>query len=630
MGWRRKGRRGKRGVRERVNVPYADSWTRGAMLVVALLLVCSANGCRWTHARGAWCDAAPPSGACAREIDVRCRSESAYDCGTRQLVAATDADVANGNAARLYYEAAAASALVLEAPDVDARSRGVAWDSYQASLKGLLVAATRNRHSAESGALVVNSGGRVLELAVSMHGFAWDVADVQQLIVVDDYRAESLSRVHRRTGIGVPVVVQRRHRTGASASEQFLIERSAFAATAVLRVEAGGGEAGGDTCKATIELYNPYAIAAIDFGGQRVPLAADLSSPLAYYAIQQTPEVNPIAWFLDPGASTGEEGLYFLEPYQPGKIPIVFVHGLVSSPSTWTDMVNDLRATPGFNEHYQVWAFRYATGSSFLRAAAHLRRSLYEAAETVDPGGTDPALRATVLVGHSMGGLISKLQVVDTGNALWRSVAARPLEQINASERARRELAEALFFERHPNVRRVVFIATPHGGSSWATRPVGQIASALARSEDERSRQYARLMADNPGVFNPAVERRLPTSVDMLEPKNPLLSAMRGLPVCPEVPVHSIVGTGGFVLGLAASDGVVPEESAVHPNATSTLYVRASHEKVHREEATIREVRTILNRHLAEQATVEQATVEQATVEHVLETVERQPAAQPR
>lgn len=142
------------------------------------------------------------------------------------------------------------------------------------------------------------------------------------------------------------------------------------------------------------------------------------------------------------------------------------------------------------------------------------------------------------------------------------SVANRPLEQINAGEQTRRELAEPLFLEPHPNVRRVVFIATPHGGSSWATRPVGQLASALARSEDERSQQYARLMAENPGVFHPAVERRLPTSVDMLEPKNPLLVAMRGLPVSQHVPVHSIVGTGGFVLGLAASDGVVPEESA--------------------------------------------------------------------
>jgi pimeloyl-ACP methyl ester carboxylesterase len=579
---------------------------RGVMLAVLLFLVWSAAGCRWIHSRGEWCEARPPTCECAREIDARCRTESAYDCGTRQLVAATDADAANGNAARLYYEAALASELVLGAPDVDAESRGVALASYQASLKGLLIELSRNRHSLETGPLVVRAGGRAIELSVSMHGFAWDVADVQQLIVVEDYRADSLSRIHRRSGIGVPVIVQRRHRTGASASEQYLIERSAFAATAVLRVEAGGD---GETtaAKATIELYNPYTMAAIEIGGQRVPLAADLSSPLAYYAIHQTPDVNPIAWFLDPGASTGEEGLYFLEPYQPGKIPIVFVHGLVSSPSTWTDMVNDLRATPGFNERYQVWAFRYATGSSFLRAAAHLRRTLYEAAETVDPDGADPALRATVLVGHSMGGLISKLQVVDTGNALWRSVASRPIEQINAGERTRRELAEALFFEPHPHVRRVVFIATPHGGSSWAARPVGRIAAALARSDDERSRQFDRLIADNPGVFHPAVERRLPTSVDMLEPKNPLLAAMRGLPVSPQVPVHSIVGTGGFLLGLAASDGVVPEESAVHPNAASTLYVRASHEKVHREEATIRKVLAILNRHLAEQAATEQS-----------------------
>ncbi|MDO9105813.1 MAG: hypothetical protein Q7U57_12740 [Methylovulum sp.] len=42
-----------------------------------------------------------------------------------------------------------------------------------------------------------------------------------------------------------------------------------------------------------------------------------------------------------------------LEPYLPGKIPVVFVHGTASSPARRADMANDLRADPWIRQHYQ-------------------------------------------------------------------------------------------------------------------------------------------------------------------------------------------------------------------------------------------------------------------------------------
>lgn len=590
------------GIEKRVTPgPSCARGLRRALTVATLLCaVFAATGCQWGRSRGYWQDAQPPAAADARALHARWQRTALCDCGTRQLVSATEAEPYSAEAAGLYYGAALASARCLDAADVDDAVRRVAWETYQASSKGLLAALARQTPSSVGGPLVVTVDGQAAPLTVSMHGFAWDAEDFQRLTVVESYCAESLSRVHRRCGVGVPVVIERRQRTGR-ADERFLPARSVFAATAVLR-PASRDEACATGTAATLDLYNPHAIATIGFGGRRMPLAGDLSAALAYHGIRESPAVNPITWFLDPGASTGDEGLYFLEPYQPGKIPIVFVHGLVSSPSTWTDMVNDLRATPGFDEHYQVWAFRYATGSSFLRAAAHLRRSLYEAAATVDPHGEDAALDSMVLVGHSMGGLVSKLQVVDSGDTLWRSVAARPLEQIAADAATRQELAEVLFFERNPHVRRVVFIAVPHGGSSWATRPVGRVASSLVRGDATRDAMHARLIADNPDVFAPAVQRRLPTSIDMLEPSNPLLVAIRGLPVSPEVRVHSVIGTGGMFSAVEPSDGVVPAASAYHASAETTTYIPARHERVHREEEAVRKVQAILAQHLAEYA----------------------------
>lgn len=578
--------------------PSRAGGTRRAAILATLL--CAATGCQWGRSRGYWQDAQPPAVADARELHARWQRSSLQDCGTRPLLAAAELGPCSAEAASRYYGAALASVQCLDAEDVDEAGRCIALETYHASTKGLLVALARQTPASAGGPFIVTVDGHAMQIAVSMHGFAWDAEDFQRLTVVESYRVESLSRVHRRRGVGVPVVIERLQRTGR-AGERFLPERSVFAATAVLRPVARDDTSAIGTA-ATLDLYDPHAIAAVDFGGRRMPLAGDLSAALAYYAIRESPAVNPISWFLDPGASTGDEGLYFLEPYQPGKIPVVFVHGLVSSPSTWTDMVNDLRATPGFDERHQVWAFRYATGSSFLRAAAHLRRSLYEAVATVDPHGEDGALRSMVLVGHSMGGLVSKLQVVDSRDRLWRSVAARPLEQIAADAATRQELAEVLFFERNPHVRRVVFIAVPHGGSSWATRPVGRFASSLVRGDEARNAMHARLIADNPGVFAPAVERRLPTSVDMLEPSNPLLVAIRGLPVVPEVRVHSVIGTGGMFSAVEPSDGVVPAASAVHGAVQSTTYIHARHERVHREEETVRKLRAVLAQHLAEYA----------------------------
>jgi hypothetical protein len=189
---------------------------------------------------------------------------------------------------------------------------------------------------------------------------------------------------------------------------------------------------------------------------------------------------------------------------------------------------------------------------------------------------------------------------VESREVLWRAVAARPLEQIVADEPTRRELAEVLFFEPQPNVRRVIFLAVPHGGSSFAARPVGRIGSVLARTDDVRSERHARLIADNPGVFAPEVERRLPTSIDMLAPNNPILQAVRRLPLGEHVGAHSVIGTGGILSIVEPGDGVVPVDSAMHGQVESVALVPANHERVHRHEQTVRQVRAILSRHLAE------------------------------
>ena len=69
-------------------------------------------------------------------------------------------------------------------------------------------------------------------------------------------------------------------------------------------------------------------------------------------------------------------GLYMVQPYEPGKIPVLMVHGLWSSPMTWMEMFNDLRSQPEIRDHYQFWFYLYPTGQPFWLSAAQLRRDL--------------------------------------------------------------------------------------------------------------------------------------------------------------------------------------------------------------------------------------------------------------
>ena len=304
--------------------------------------------------------------------------------------------------------------------------------------------------------------------------------------------------------------------------------------------------------------------------------------------------------FLQPGRSVHKTKLIMVKPYQPGKIPLIFVHGLLSDPLTWIDMANEIQAHPDLTDRYQLWAFKYPTGEPFLRSAATLRAELQAALDTFDPKRQDPALAHMVLVGHSMGGLISKLQVTYSSDTIWNSIANRPLDTIVASNRQREELRRLFFFGPQPCVERVVFIGTPHKGSSWANRLIGRLGSSLVEQGQQRQTDHEQLVHNNPNTFSREVSRGIPTSVDLLEPDNPILVSIQRLCVNPATRLHSIIGTGKPMWRDGAADGVVPVTSAKHKAVETERFVPAEHTDLARHPATTNELLSILARHLSE------------------------------
>lgn len=493
-------------------------------------------------------------------------------------------------AADAHFAAALAAWEALSLPHPMPRDRDFARTVYHASLARTLAAAEDNGRLVPGVGLQVRVGGEERLIPIVMHDFAWRPSDVQAFHPVGDYRVDALSRRYHCPGWGVPVVIQRNCRTGGYREEAFLPPQAVFAATALLRAGPSGEGP-------IIELFDPLRPgAAADSLG--TPLASDITAPFAYREASQPQLANGWIPFVSQGSTV--EGLFMIEPYQPGKIPVVAVHGLLSSPMSWLDLANDLRAAPGFVDRYQLWAFRYDTGKPFLEAAARLRHDLYQAVATVDPQGQDPALGNIVLVGHSMGGLISKLQAVGSEDRLWNAIANQPLEAIRTDEQTRDDLRKLFCFEPQANVRRVILLGTPHDGSSWAKRPVGRAVASMTRPEPSRVERHAQLANDNPGVFAPALGRRIPTSIDMLNPDNPVLQAINRLPTNPCVTFHTVFGYGyGFCNPLEGQgDGVVSVDSAIDSPAASVHGVRAFHTRVHRVPETTVEVIRILNEHL--------------------------------
>ncbi|MFO0888796.1 MAG: alpha/beta fold hydrolase [Isosphaeraceae bacterium] len=306
---------------------------------------------------------------------------------------------------------------------------------------------------------------------------------------------------------------------------------------------------------------------------------------------------------LFPSQYNSRTGLFMIDPYQPGKIPLVFVHGLMSSPEAWDNAMNDLRGDPELRKHYQFWMFFYSTGNPILASGARFRKALHEIREELDPDRKDPAFDRMVLIGHSMGGLLSRLAISNSGQILWDAASKVPIDQIQLEPELKQLLAGALFFEPVPEVSRVVFVCTPHRGSPIGDAFVGRLASRLITVPDDILKIRKALVQFNgdANVSEAFRGTRYATSVAQLGTSNPILKVVDRLPISERVVFHSIVGFDGKEPLPAGGDGVVPYGSAHLDGAVSELIVSSDHSAQERAES-IQEMKRILTLHVREDA----------------------------
>jgi pimeloyl-ACP methyl ester carboxylesterase len=308
------------------------------------------------------------------------------------------------------------------------------------------------------------------------------------------------------------------------------------------------------------------------------------------------PAAEPAAGI--PASRFEAAGLSLVRPYVRGKIPVVLIHGLGSSPRSWAPMIEGLQADPILREHYQFWTFGYPTGEPVLYSASVLRRALLQAREQYDPDGSDPAFDRMVLIGHSLGGLLAKVMAQDSRSRLWETISAQPADRLDGPAEARAILRQAFFFKPLPGVRRLIFIATPHRGSRVDRGTIHALGTRLIRHVDLVQRTHATILESNgPDFFLKTFREGLPTSVDELTWEHPRLLALCDLEIDPAVNYHSIIADGRDPPREGGTDGVVPYASAHLDGAVSELLVHGGH-LCQAHPLVLRECRRLLTEHL--------------------------------
>lgn len=481
-----------------------------------------------------------------------------------------------------------------------------ACDLYNNSLETTLRYLQKQKRLKPGGVHSVQAGNQRFDFEIATRG-TWQEQNFCELRFVSDFKVQELKNTYRTFGLGVPLIAVHETQENDPAS-RFYPEGLSFPVTAFMRVVSNHSADGSETqYRCIIELRDTLVETDLLVEGQTVPLEVDLTTPLAHTLDNPMFKQANVATngLLKPEQSLAASGVYMLEPYDPAKIPVVMVHGFWSSLVTWMEMFNDLRGSPEIRENYQFWFYLYPTGGPFWFSGAHLRNELAEVRETLDPGRNAMALDQMVLVGHSMGGLLSKLQVTDSGGDFWNQVSDRSIREINGSETDLANLAYTFYFKPNPSVRRVVTIATPFRGSNFSNEATQWLGARLINLPEVLVKTRGRLIRDNPGAFIENGVIDMTTSVQSLSPECQFLRALDRKPMASWVKHHNIIGDLNEVAVInrvaEGTDGVVKADSArALGGAASEIVVSGDHVNVHRKPRAILEVRRILLEHLGE------------------------------
>jgi pimeloyl-ACP methyl ester carboxylesterase len=453
----------------------------------------------------------------------------------------------------------------------------------------------------ETGEIILHDGEHelpfgTLQIDFDEVGLHWGNLDLSSFASLADLSVRGLNNRYRTSGLGAPLAARVSIANADEISDELIFSGVRVPVTALLRFESPGADFASGRFTADLSVIAYSSADSITIADEKIPLESEPTAALALQLTESPPWKREVKGFFQGDLAVGRLGIVSLAPYHRGRIPVVLVHGTASSAGRWADLLNDLRSDSLLRRHFQFWLFTYNTGNPIAYSGWLLRKSIANLIGALDPERQDPVLQDIVVMGHSQGGLLAKLLVVDPERRFWDLAIDRPPNEIELEPENRELLEGSLLFAPSPFVSRVIFLSTPHHGSRLANLGLARLMGRLVRSPANIIDATQDVLRDDPEA---EVQRRLKRStgsIGNMSPDNAFIKALAPLPIAPGVHAHSIIGVrkgpkedGG--------DGVVSYRSAHLDDVESELVVRSGHSS-QSNAAVVREVHRILLEHL--------------------------------
>jgi pimeloyl-ACP methyl ester carboxylesterase len=349
-----------------------------------------------------------------------------------------------------------------------------------------------------------------------------------------------------------------------------------------------------------IKVYDPYSVEKVEIAGKPYSLAANFSAPYGLWLAENNLGAAAYLTLIDRDQHLAMPHLYMLEPYNPNKKIIVLVHGLASSPEAWIAVTNDIMGDAILREHYQVWQIFYSTNMPILESRFQIYALLKQAFGSLSP--KDAAAQDAVLIGHSMGGIISRLLVSDA------DISKQALELMNNRQQTRLRkhpvIGERLKMKPIENFDRAIFLAAPHRGTDYAdrwftlaARKIIKIPATFLTTLADTLTSYDVDLKDFVKTLTNDVIQNGPSD---LSKKSKFMELTASIPPEKGLVFHSIMGniTKSDDPNVI-TDGIVPYKSAHLDGAVSEKIFTGGHSIQETPEAVL-ELRRILRQHLVD------------------------------
>ncbi|MEQ1839939.1 MAG: hypothetical protein ABL994_06000 [Verrucomicrobiales bacterium] len=461
-------------------------------------------------------------------------------------------------------------------------------NSALASFAELWIADPRK---AMPGPLRLNCGAETLEIVLSDTS-TYAPAFFDRVLAANAVRQKGMAR-RTREGYGAPMVAIREKSAERTDEMSFYSDRG-LNTPVTLTIDSVARAAGADgVTTVSLSMRNPLVENTVLAGQRRLPLSADYSAPVALVLKGQSELLGGMHGFFKAVDRVNESGIYLTGPYDPDRIPVILIHGLLSVPIIWRDIIPEMTADPEISSRYQFMVFTYPSSYPLLESAQLLRDELKALRARYDPEGNDPLSRNMVLVGHSMGGLLSQCLVSDFDDKLWKQFSETPLQDAPLDSGEKEDVKDLIYFKPDPAVRRVVYFSTPHRGANVAAKGLAGLVSSVVRLPVGVIRATEDLLDPAVGTHLKVPIKGKYTSIQSLKPGAPVVAALEETPHEAGVIFHSIIGDRGRGDTPNSSDGVVEYWSSHLPGAASELIVPTGHQ-TYKDPRAIAELKRIL------------------------------------